>query len=366
MAKNLKDMTRQEVHSYFKFKDYRGEQLKVVMAALDYGIDVSYLRLFDDTGIPAEVMENMFTAMKEDYGVEAAAFLSAVSQPENGCIFLEALKSGVPLHELKESWEEGMLPVELREKILPLMRGREAIPEKIGEKMAFISEAVRELKEDFSKQNSFLEELRKVMEENPDLFSAQGKDKEADTEADADPCYLELEEQFQQARQDAERLLEEREETCRRIRELETENKNLHEELLVQRSYTEGLKEKQKAWEGRDAQERQQISNSPEMENRQAVKRSRRQEVRGKGTQTRKQKGFSASFRFPFIRKKPDLLAKLAGELDAGQIAEIRLGIEDGLTESQLILLADRAMDAEKIREMRMTMKILNERGQSV
>ena len=64
MAKNLKDMTRQEVHSYFKFKDYRGEQLKVVMAALDYGIDVSYLRLFDDTGIPAEVMENMFTAMK--------------------------------------------------------------------------------------------------------------------------------------------------------------------------------------------------------------------------------------------------------------------------------------------------------------
>ncbi len=365
MAKNLKDMTRQEVHSYFKFKDYRGEQLKVVMAALDYGIDVSYLRLFDDTGIPAEVMENMFTAMKEDYGVEAAAFLSAVSQPENGCILLEALKSGVPLHELKEIWEEGMLPVELREKILPLMRGREAIPEKIGEKMAFISEAVRELKEDFSRQNSFLEDLRKVMEENPDLFSAQGKDGEADTEAD-DSCYLELEEQFRQARQDAERLLEEREETGRRIRELETENKNLHEELLVQRSYAEGLKEKQAAWEGRDAQERQQISNSPEMENRRAVKRSRKQEVRAKGTQTRKQKGFSASLSFPFIQKKPDLLAKLAGELEAGQIAEIRLGIEDGLTEGQLILLADRAMDAEKIRELRMTMKILNERGHGV
>ena len=364
MAKDLKDMTRQEVHSYFKFKDYRGEQLKVVMAALDYGIDVSCLRLFDDTGIPAEVMENMFTAMKEDYGVEAAAFLSAVSQPENGCIFLEALKSGVPLHELKEIWEEGMLPVELREKILPLMRGREAIPEKNGEKMAFISEAVRELKEDFSKQNSFLEDLRKVMEGKPDLFSAQGKDGE--TEADADSCYLELEEQFRQARQDAERLLEEREETGRRIRELETENKNLHEELLVQRSYAEGLKEKQKAWEGRDAQERQRISNSPEMGNCQAVKRSRGQEGRGKGTQTGKQKGFSASFRFLFIRKKPDLLAKLAGELDAGQIAEIRLGIEDGLTEGQLILLADRTMDAEKIREMRMTMKILNERGQEI
>lgn len=337
MAKDLKDMTRQEVHSYFKFKDYRGEQLKVVMAALDYGIDVSYLRLFDDTGIPAEVMENMFTAMKEDYGVEAAALLSAVSQPENGCIFLEALKSGVPLHELKEIWEEGMLPVELREKILPLMRGREAIPEKIGEKMEFISEAVRELKEDFSRQNSFLEDLRKVMEENQDLFSVQGKNGEADAEEDADPCYLELEEQFRQARQDAERLLEEREETGRRIRELETENKNLHDELLVQRSYAEGLKEKQAAWEGR-----------------------------GKGAETGKQKGFSASFRFPLIRKKPDLLAKLAGELDAGQIAEIRLGIEDGLTEGQLILLADRAMDAEKIREMRMTMKILNERGQSV
>lgn len=364
MAKDLKDMTRQEVHSYFKFKDYRGEQLKMVMAALDYGIDVSYLRLFDDTGIPAEIMANMFTAMKEDYGVEAAAFLSTVSQPENGCIFLEALKSGVPLHELKGIWEEGMLPIELREKILPLMRGREAIPEKIGEKMEFISEAVQELKENFSRQNSFLEDLRKVMEGNPDLFSAQGKDGGRD--AEADPCYLELEEQFQQARQDAERLLEEREETGRRIRELETENKNLHEELLVQCSYAEGLKEKQAAWEIRNAQERQRIGNSPEMENCQAVKNSRKQEGRGKGAESRRQKGFSALTSFPFIRKKPDLLAKLAGELDAGQIAEIRLGIEDGLTEGQLILLADRAIDAEKIRELRMTMKILNERGQGV
>lgn len=71
-----------------------------------------------------------------------------------------------------------------------------------------------------------------------------------------------------------------------------------------------------------------------------------------------------SSFNFPFIRKKPGLLEKLAGELDAGQIAEVRLGIEDGLTESQFALLADKAMDAEKIRELRMTMKILNERGQ--
>ena len=71
-----------------------------------------------------------------------------------------------------------------------------------------------------------------------------------------------------------------------------------------------------------------------------------------------------AAFNFPFIRKKAGLLEKLAGELDAGQIAEVRLGIEDGLTEGQLTLLADKAMDAEKIRELRMTMKILNERGQ--
>ena len=71
-----------------------------------------------------------------------------------------------------------------------------------------------------------------------------------------------------------------------------------------------------------------------------------------------------AAFNFPFIRKKAGLLEKLAGELDAGQIAEIRLGIEDGLTEGQLAILADKAMDAEKIRELRMTIKILNERGQ--
>ncbi len=360
MAKDLKDMTRQEVHSYFKFKDYRGEQLKVVMAALDYGVDVSYLRLFDDTGIPAEIMANMFTAMKEDYGVEAAAFLSTVSQPENGCIFLEALKSGVPLHELKGVWAERMLPIELREKILPLVRGREAIPEKVGEKMEFISEAVRELKESFLRQDSFLKDLRKAMEENPALFWAQ----EEDAEAAADPCYLELEEQFRQARQDAERLLEEREETGRKIRELEAENKNLHDQLLVQRSYAEGLKEKQAAWESGNTQEKQRLNSSPDMENRHTVKRSWKQEDGAGGGRGEKKGSILSVFHFPFVRKKPDLLAKLAGELDAGQIAEIRLGIADGLTEGQLILLADKAMDAEKIRELRMTMKILNERGQ--
>ena len=57
-------------------------------------------------------------------------------------------------------------------------------------------------------------------------------------------------------------------------------------------------------------------------------------------------------------------MEKLAGELDAGQIAEIRLGIADGLSEEQLLLLSNGTMDAEKIRELRMTMKIMNERGQ--
>ena len=212
MAKDLKDMTRQEVHSYFKFKDYRGEQLKVVMAALDYGVDVSYLRLFDDTGIPAEIMANMFTAMKEDYGVEAASFLSTIHKGENGRIILEALKSGIPLQELKEIYREDMIPIDLREKILPLMRGREAVPEKIGEKMEFITEAVKELKESLLRQGSFIENLRKSMEEKPDILPALQKGEETESEDGAadEAYYLELEEQFRQAREDAERLLEER------------------------------------------------------------------------------------------------------------------------------------------------------------
>ncbi|MBD5535853.1 MAG: hypothetical protein HDQ99_09405 [Lachnospiraceae bacterium] len=358
MGKDLKDMTRQEVHSYFKFKEYRGDQFKIVMDALDYGIDVSYLRLFDNIAIPAEVMANMFTAMKEDYGVEAAAFLSTISNVETGRIFLEALKSGVPLHDLKGIWKDGMLPIELREKIFPLMQNREIIPEKIGERVEFITEAVRELKESFSRQNSFIEDLKKSMEEKSDIFSAQEKDTEAVIESMDNSYYLELEEQFRQAREDAERLLAEREETNRRLRELEAENKNLREQLLIQRSYVAGLQEKQAAQESRNIQEKQQSNISPE------IKKCQMQEAGISGVGTGKQTGFLSSFSFPFIRKKPDLMEKLAGELDAGQIAEIRLGIEDGLTEGQLAILADKAMDAGKIRELRMTMKILNERGQ--
>ena len=228
MGKKLKDMTRQEQAAYFKSKDYCGEELKVVMDAVSYGISADYLQLFEDTTLPAEVMENMFTAMKENYGVDSVSFLSTIQKGESGRIILEALKSGVPLQELKRVFQKDMLPIELREKILPLMQGRETIPEKIGEKMEFITEAVKELKESLLRQDSFIADLRKSMEEKQGIFSALQKETEAEAGAADNAYYLELEEQFRQAREDAERLLEEREDTNRRLRELEGENKSLH------------------------------------------------------------------------------------------------------------------------------------------
>ena len=224
MGKSLKDMSRQDQAAYFKSKDYCGEQLKVVMDAVSYGINTDYLHLFEDTTIPVETMEIMFTSMKEDYGVKEAAFLSTVHKEESGRILLEALKAGVPLSELQGIYQNGMLPIELREQILPLMQGRRAIPEKIGEQMEFLTETVRELKESLSRQNSFIEDLKKSMEEKVEIFSEQEKETGASTESIDDAYYLELEEQFRQAREDAERLLEEREETNRKIRELEAEN----------------------------------------------------------------------------------------------------------------------------------------------
>ena len=354
MGKSLRDMTRQEQAAYFKSKDYCGEQLKVVMDAVSYGISIDYLQLFEDTTIPVETMETMFTAMKEDYGVKETAFLSTVHKEESGRILLEALKSGVPLSELQGIYQEGMLPIELREKILPLMQGRKAIPEKIGERMEFLTETVRELKESLSRQGSFIEDLKKSMEEKTEIFSVPEKEAESITEDMDDAYYLELEEQFRQAREDAERLLEEREETNRKVRELEAENKHLQEQLLLQQSYVAGVQEQKRV------QERIQ----PVIRNSQQEKADCQRQNKSAEMETGKQLKPLSSFHFPFIRKKPGLLEKLAGELDAGQIAEVRLGIEDGLTESQLALLADKAMDADKMKELRMTMKILNERGQ--
>lgn len=358
MEKDLNVKLKQEKLSYFKSKEYRGDQLKVIMDAIDYGIGTDYLQLFDDTAIPAEIMKNMLTAMKEDYGVDETAFLSTIRQEEAGHIFLEALKACVPLKELQGIYREGMFPIELREKILPLMQGRETIPEKIGEKMEFITEAVRDLKESFLRQNRFIEDLKKSMEERQDILSTQEKDTGAATESMDDSYYLELEEQFRQAREDAEHLLEEREESNRRLKELEAENKNLHEQLLIQKSYAAGLQEQ------RNRQESGRTENSQQAKNVSEIRRNRQEEVAVMGKESQKPSNHFNSIRLPFIRKKPGLLEKLAGELDAGQIAEIRLGIEDGLTEGQLAILADKAMDAEKIRELRMTMKILNERGQ--
>ncbi len=372
MGKNLKDMTRQEQAAYFKSKDFCGEELKIVMDAISYGISADYLQLFEDTTLPAEIMENMFTAMKEDYGVEAASFLSTIHQGETGRIILEALKSGIPLHALKEIYQKDMLPIELREKILPLMQERELLPEKFGEKMQFITEAVRELKESLSRQNSFIEDLKKSMEEKPDIFSEpqKGAAVEADTEAGADMAadayYLELEEQFRQAREDVERLLEERKETNKRLRDLEAENKHLHEQLVAQQSLVTELQEKQITYvlENKNVQQNQEINNGQGMEAGWSTANIGQPGVSTVENESGIKQNIFSSFHIPFTRKKPGLMEKLAGELDAGQIAEIRLGIEDGISEDQLLLLSNGTMDAEKIREWRMTMKILNERGQ--
>ena len=372
MGKKLRDMTRQEQAAYFKSKDFCGEDLKIVMDAISYGINADYLKLFEDTTLSAETMENMFIAMKEDYGVEAASFLSTIHQGETGRIILEALKSGIPLHALKETYQKDMLPIELREKVLPLMQERELLPEKFGEKMQFITEAVRELKESLSRQNSFIEDLKKSMEEKPDIFSEpqKGAAAEAETEAGADMAadayYLELEEQFRQAREDAERLLEEREETNRRLRELEGENKSLHEQLLVQQSLVAELQEKQTRYiqENKNVQRNQEITSGQGMRACHLTADISPSGMNSVKSGSRERQNIFNNFHLPFTRKKPGLMEKLAGELDAGQIAEIRLGIEDGLGEDQLLLLSNGTMDAEKIRELRMTMKILNERGQ--
>ena len=268
--------------------------------------------------------------MKEDYGVDETAFLSTIRQEEAGHIFLEALKACVPLKELQGIYREGMFPIELREKILPLMQGRETIPEKIGERMEFITEAVRDLKESFLRQNRFIEDLKKSMEERQDILSAQEKDTGTAAESMDDPYYLELEEQFRQAREDAERLLEEREESNRRLKELEAENKNLHEQLLIQKSYAAGLQEQ------RNRQESGRAGNSQQAKTVSEIRRDRQEEVAVMGMEFQKPSNHFPSIRLPFIRKKPGLLEKLAGELDAGQIAEIRLGIEDGLAQIRL------------------------------
>lgn len=158
--------------------------------------------------------------------------------------------------------------------------------------------------------------------------------------------------------------MEEREETGKRLRSMEAENKNLREQLQVQQLLIAELQETQPVCENRNLQENRQITTSLDIRNCQTMQNRQKQENEGIRTKNGKQSRFLSPFRFPFASKKPDLLKKLAGELDAGQIAEIRLGIEDGLDEEQLILLATGSMDAEKIRELRMTMKILNERGQ--
>lgn len=160
--------------------------------------------------------------------------------------------------------------------------------------------------------------------------------------------------------------MEEREGTNKRLRDLEAENRHLNEQLLVQQSLVKELQEKLITYvqENKNVQRDHALNNSQGMQTCQIKANISEPGVNSVKSGSREKQSIFSFFRFPFTRKKPGLMEKLAGELDAGQIAEIRLGIEDGLSEDQLLLLSNGTMDAEKIRELRMTMKILNERGQ--
>ena len=105
MGKDLRKMTRQEQAAYFKSKDFCGEELKIVMDAVSYGISADYLQLFEDTTLPIETMENMFTAMKEDYGVDSVSFLSTIHKGESGSPEIRRIVTGI-----KESFPERYAP----------------------------------------------------------------------------------------------------------------------------------------------------------------------------------------------------------------------------------------------------------------
>ena len=72
-------------------------------------------------------------------------------------------------------------------------------------------------------------------------------------------------------------------------------------------------------WQNREPNNNQGIGTCQTVEN------ATQSEIRTIKGSTEKQNIFS-TFHLPFTRKKPGLMEKLAGELDAGQIAEMRIG----------------------------------------
>lgn len=103
-------MTRQEQVAYFKSKDFCGEELKVVMDAISYGISADYLQLFENTTLPIETMENMFTAMKEDYGVDSVSFLSTIQKGGEREDHTGSLEIRCTVTGIKESFPERYAP----------------------------------------------------------------------------------------------------------------------------------------------------------------------------------------------------------------------------------------------------------------
>ncbi|MBO5055399.1 MAG: hypothetical protein J6C64_03460 [Lachnospiraceae bacterium] len=348
MQKPLESMTREEMISHFKSRDYKGSQLQVIIDGIRYGLSPKYLKLFEDTSLSSENMEIMLEAMKEDCGEEAVCFLSRMDNEEKGYLILNALKQGVSLKEIQAVYGKDLLPAQLREKLLPLMQKERSIPEGISEKVEFLTEMLGELKEGMSRQSSFLDTIKEAMKENPHLFKAQ---EESTDMQETDFYYEELERQFREAREDAERLLSEQDALHERIAKLEAEKQSLLKKLQEKEEEAERIKLLQR--ENPGWKEMQGQSRGKEAEGRKTLKREPPKCISG---------FMNPQKLFPLFHRKPDLLQKLAGSLDAEQIKEVRLGIEDGLTREQLFLLADAKLDVEKIRELRMTMKILNER----
>ena len=91
MGKNLRDMTRQEQAAYFKSKDFCGEELKIVMDAISYGISADYLQLFEDTTVQTESQNRHKSATTYKKQMAAACFFPFIRDTPSITICLSKL-----------------------------------------------------------------------------------------------------------------------------------------------------------------------------------------------------------------------------------------------------------------------------------
>lgn len=378
-------------------KAFNSNQLDIIKEAVNYGIELDRIRILAKTQYDEFQMEQILRALKENIPMEIMELLTG--DKHNHLVMAEIIDGaieGLSLEDIKAYALTGASPQEMRKKRLMLIKQlklEESV--KLSELMETLKSEMEALRNSFNIMENQSEKTQEIL-----LSMKEEELNEAKKLIEAKELVIKNLQTDNRKKQDKIELISDLlKKKEKELQDLLNEKNKKEDEALVKTDIPVFInasfeaEQNKSIWNDNNILNNKNIQNNniqndrniqydknikndnsiyndnniQKINNTQYIKDPHLNQPQGitalENTIPIKQDVIKSRMNLIFQKKKPNLMNKiLEKKLSAEQTKEIRLGIEDNLTEEQLIMMADAALEPKLLAEIRSTMKQLNER----